>query len=161
MCDLPPLACGSSDSVAGDNDGQISHGPQLTALGKVSAGTATVRGHGDIESVLDVLGSALRRTSFSNQEMQEVRAALHAALDNAVRHGHRGDSARQVHIRYLINHAGLLAQVEDKGVGFRPEHAVVGRGLALMRQHMTEVRFNAVGNCVTLIKRRQPASITS
>jgi hypothetical protein len=107
MCDLPPLAArGAPDSAAGETNDQrhknsptAPHGPQLTAQGKVSAGTATVRVRGDIEPVLDVLSSALRRTSFGAQEMQDVRAALHAALDNAVRHGHQDNAARQVRIR--------------------------------------------------------------
>jgi anti-sigma regulatory factor (Ser/Thr protein kinase) len=125
----------------------------LTALGKVSAGTATVRHPRDVDPVLDILSDVLRRAGFDLQETLNVRIAVREAVVNAVQHGHRDDITRQVRIRYLINHAGLLAQVEDEGTGFRPDR-VVGRGLELMRQHMTEVSFNSLGNCVTLIKRR-------
>jgi len=142
----------------------------LTEVGKVWAGTATVRTTGDIEAVLDVLVDALRRNGFSQHEIFGIHLSLAEAIVNGVKHGHRGDSSKQVRIRYLINYAGLLAQVEDEGPGFvqarvlnphAPENLLreSGRGLLLMRAYMTEVRYNGPGNCVTLVKRRRgPAS---
>jgi len=154
---------------------QAEHGPSqllgflpeapLTETGKVWAGTATVRTTADMEAVLDVLVDALRRNSFSQQEIFGIHLALSEAIVNAVKHGHGGDSSKQVRIRYLINYVGLLAQVEDEGPGFVQArvldplaaanlHRDSGRGLLLMRSYMTEVRYNNVGNCVTLVKRR-------
>lgn len=137
----------------------------LTASGKVWAGTATVRALGDIELVLDLLLDALQRNGFSQQEIAGIQLSLTEAIINAVKHGHRYDVRKQVRIRYLINSVGLLAQVEDEGTGFRSASVLglqqsagsngeSGRGLLLMQHHMTEVRYNGVGNCVTLIKRR-------
>jgi serine/threonine-protein kinase RsbW len=134
------------------------------AAGRVLAGTAAVRAPGDIESVLRVLLDALERTGFTPDQTQSVQLAVREAILNAIEHGHKGDPTKQVRIRYLINPLGLLTQVEDEGLGFRPDWVEdsqdstqsQGRGLRLMRQHMTEVRYNASGNCVTLIKRRKP-----
>jgi serine/threonine-protein kinase RsbW len=141
---------------------------ELAAVGKVWAGTATVRTTGDIEPVLEVLDDALHRNGFSRKEIFGIHLSLTEAIVNAVKHGHCGDPRKQVRIRYLINYVGLLAQVEDEGPGFAqvrvldpcaPENVErdSGRGLLLMRSYMTEVRYNAAGNCVTLVKRR-PAS---
>jgi len=136
-----------------------------SGTGRVWAGTATVRTPSDIESVLRILLDALQRNGFCARDMQSVQLAVREAIVNAIEHGHRGDPTKQVRIRYLINPLGFLTQVEDEGPGFRPDWVMhppgtqvateqSGRGLRLMRQHMTEVRYNACGNCVTLVKRR-------
>jgi len=134
-----------------------------TASGRVWAGTATVRTMADIASVLHVLLDALQRNDFTAPEIQSIRLAVHEAIANAVKHGHQSDPGKQVRIRYLINHIGLLAQIEDEGPGFRPdwilnppgpEFRTPGRGLRLLLEHMSEVRYNACGNCVTLLKHR-------
>jgi len=70
-----------------------------------------------------------------------------------------------VRLRYLLRPDYLLAEIEDQGPGFRlkdvpdpfaPENRErpCGRGLLLMRNYMTWVRFNDIGNCVTLCRRR-------
>jgi len=162
--DEQPLA-GTRKSMAGEIPRPTRSEEPLTASGKVWAGTATVRTLGDIELVLDILLDALQRNGFSRQEIAGIHLSLTEAIVNAVKHGHRHDASKQVRIRYLINSIGLLAQVEDEGAGFRPASVLglqqatdsnsgVGGGLLLMQHHMTEVRYNGVGNCVTLIKRR-------
>jgi len=136
----------------------------LASSGRVWAGTATVRTVGDIAPVLQILLDALQRNNFRAQEIDSIRLAVQEAILNAVKHGHQDDPGKQVRIRYLINHVGLLAQVEDQGPGFRPDwilnprhserQEIQGRGLRLMLEHMSEVRHNACGNCVTLLKHR-------
>jgi serine/threonine-protein kinase RsbW len=137
----------------------------LIASGRVWAGTATVRTLADIASVLQVLLDALERNDFPAPEIQSIHLAVHEAIANAVKHGHQSDPGKQVRIRYLINHVGLLAQIEDEGPGFRPDWILNppspefrtpgrGRGLRLLVENMSEVRYNACGNCVTLLKHR-------
>ncbi len=137
----------------------------LPATGRVCAGTATVRSLTDMDGVLPILLDALQRHGFTDREIQGIQLAVREAIRNAIEHGHKGDPTRQVRIRYLLNPLGLLIQVEDEGAGFRPEWVLrpsespsdsnqIGRGLRLMKQHMSEVRYNASGNCVTLVKRR-------
>ncbi len=69
---------------------------------------------------------------------------------------------------WTIARDGLTVVVKDEGSGFDPAAAanreenvdfdtVFGRGLLIMRTFMDEIRYNAAGNEVTLIKRTQPA----
>jgi anti-sigma regulatory factor (Ser/Thr protein kinase) len=62
---------------------------------------------------------------------------------------------------------GFRIQIRDEGRGFNhravpdptdPENLErpTGRGLWLIRHYMHEVRFNAKGNAVTLVRRRSP-----
>jgi serine/threonine-protein kinase RsbW len=151
------------DPDQADPDGDSSR--PLTPSGRVWAGTATVRTLDDIASVLQVLLDALQCNDFPALQIHSIRLAVHEAILNAVKHGHQNDPGKQVRIRYLINHVGLLAQIEDEGPGFRPDWVLnppcpelrtpgCGRGLRLLVEHMSEVRYNASGNCVTLLKHR-------
>jgi len=152
----------------------------LASSGRVWAGTATVRTADDIGPVLQILLDALQRNNFPAEEIDGIREAVQEAILNAVRHGHQDDPSKQVRIRYLINHVGLLAQVEDEGPGFRPDWILnprhperptrntrcagaqcpdgQGRGLRMMLQQMSEVVYNPSGNCVTLLKHRPPST---
>jgi serine/threonine-protein kinase RsbW len=154
-----------SDKAAERSGGGTEASLSLAASGRVWAGTATVRTVSDITPVLQILHDALQRNNFHAEEIDSIRLAVHEAIRNALKHGHQDDPGKQVRIRYLINHVGLLTQVEDEGPGFRPEWILQprqperqdrsqGRGLRLMLQHMSEVRYNPSGNCVTLVKRR-------
>lgn len=75
--------------------------------------------------------------------------------------------SRKVRVRAELTPAAATFVVEDEGAGFdvsqlpdptdpanllRPS----GRGVLFMRVFMDEVRYNAIGNHVTLIKRREP-----
>jgi serine/threonine-protein kinase RsbW len=97
-----------------------------------------------------------------------VRVAVHEALTNAIKHGHRGDARKRVELRYRVDAAAVRVEVLDQGAGFDP--ALVpnplapenlerpsGRGLLLMRTFMTSVRHNERGNGVTLCRLRSAA----
>ena len=75
---------------------------------------------------------------------------------------------RRIHVSWTITRDGLTVVVKDDGPGFDPASCanreenvdfdtVFGRGLLIMRTFMDEVRYNAAGNEVTLVKRTQPA----
>jgi CheY-like chemotaxis protein len=72
---------------------------------------------------------------------------------------------RRVRLQALISRAEAVCVVADEGPGFDPTklpdptepsnlERAGGRGIFLVRTFMDEVRFNAAGNEVTLIKRR-------
>jgi hypothetical protein len=74
---------------------------------------------------------------------------------------------RRIHVTARISRAEAVFIIRDEGPGFDtaalPAAADLaeaergaGRGIILMRTIMDEVRFNAAGNEVTLVKRRAP-----
>ncbi|HZZ73055.1 MAG TPA: response regulator [Pirellulales bacterium] len=74
---------------------------------------------------------------------------------------------RRIHVQVSLNPSEARFVVRDEGPGFRPEDVPdptdpanlereSGRGLLLMRSFMDDVTYNAQGNEVTLIKRRDP-----
>jgi CheY-like chemotaxis protein len=79
---------------------------------------------------------------------------------------------RRVHVSWTIAREGITVVVTDDGSGFdaaasanREENVdfdtLFGRGLLIMRTFMDEIRYNAAGNEVTLIKRTRPAAESS
>jgi len=124
-----------------------------------------VRRPTEIEPVLEEVVAKLRAAGYSPRDEFGVRLALEEAVVNAIKHGHRGDPAKQVSVRYRVEADRATFEVEDQGPGFRPEQVPdplapenldrdCGRGLLLMRKFMTSVRHNAKGTCVTLCKCR-------
>jgi len=94
------------------------------------------------------------RTAFN--QMVEARSAEPSFRD------------RRLHVSWTVARDGLTVVVKDDGTGFdiaasanREENVdfdtVFGRGLLIMRTFMDEVRYNAAGNEVTLIKLTRPA----
>ena len=76
----------------------------------------------------------------------------------------RGDRNRKIHVQAKVSRAEALFVIRDEGPGFDasqlPDPAAPeshgkssGRGIILMKTIMDEVRFNADGNEVTLVKR--------
>lgn len=125
----------------------------------------SLRCRDEVVPTIEAIIAALEEADFSRKESFAVRLALEEAIVNAIKHGHRGDSSKQVRVRYCLTPGCLLAEVEDEGPGFRPEDVPdpltpenlerdCGRGLLLMRNYMTWVRYNSTGTCVTLCKRR-------
>jgi serine/threonine-protein kinase RsbW len=124
-----------------------------------------VRSCAEIEPVLAAVVDELTAAGYSRKEIFGVRLALEEAIVNAIKHGHRGDPAKEVRVRFRVGPAGMLAEVEDEGPGFDPNEVPdpldpdnlereCGRGLLLMRSYMTSVRYNDRGTCVTLCKER-------
>jgi serine/threonine-protein kinase RsbW len=120
----------------------------------------------EIAAALDPILADLEIVGFSPKEAFSVRMALEEALVNAIKHGHAGDPAKRVRLRYQLTEVRFLAEIEDEGPGFDPHQSPdplapenrernSGRGLFLIRFYMTWVRYNAAGTCVTLCKQRE------
>jgi serine/threonine-protein kinase RsbW len=128
----------------------------------------TLHGSDEIVPVLDNIEQSLDAAGYSGKETFGVRLALEEALVNAIKHGHKGDRSKKVHLRYLLTPKRFVADIEDQGPGFRidevPDPCAAenlerpcGRGLLLMRSYMTWVRFNKTGNRVTMCRRHRGA----
>jgi serine/threonine-protein kinase RsbW len=115
--------------------------------------------------VLDTVTAAMTAEGYSDHDVFAVRLSLEEAVVNALKHGNRGDPAREVRVSWYVEPSFVAATVRDQGEGFDPQRVPdplapenqdrpSGRGLLLMRRYMTRVRFNRRGNCLTLYKRR-------
>jgi anti-sigma regulatory factor (Ser/Thr protein kinase) len=76
---------------------------------------------------------------------------------------------RRIRVRAQLTTEQAVFTIRDQGRGFDPSilpdptdpgnlERVSGRGILLMRTFMDEVAYNDVGNCVKLIKRRDPTA---
>jgi len=118
----------------------------------------------EVVPVLERVVEALEAAGYGRRDVFGVRLALEEAIVNALKHGHRHDPAKEVHVRCRVTPGWILAEVEDQGPGFDPDRIPdpradenrgrdAGRGLLLMRRYM-DVRYNATGTRVTLVKHR-------
>ena len=91
--------------------------------------------------------------------------AIREALANAIIYGNAEDASKHVWVRALFGRNTAQVEVTDEGCGFDyrclPDPTVPfarmqprGRGLFLIRELVDEVRFNALGNSICLILRR-------
>jgi serine/threonine-protein kinase RsbW len=126
--------------------------------------TTTVQSVADLEQVIQAITAAAMATAgFQEDETLRLRLALEEALVNAHKHGHQGDWAKPIKLRYHVNENGVVAEIEDQGSGFDPTQVPdplaaenlerdSGRGLFLMRAYMSNVCHNTEGNCICLCK---------
>ena len=119
----------------------------------------------EVDRVLERLAAALAGVGYPTRDVFSVRLAVEEAIVNALKHGHQGDSSKEVRVASLVRPQQVLLVIEDEGLGFEPDELpdplapenlerACGRGVFLMRHYVTWVRFNDRGNCVTLCKRR-------
>jgi serine/threonine-protein kinase RsbW len=119
----------------------------------------------EVAACINAILDALRPLDYNEQILFGVRLALEEALVNAIRHGHRNDASKTVHIRFQPTAQQLLVEIQDEGPGFDPDgvpdplspenlERPGGRGVFLMRHYMTWVSVNEQGNCVTMCRSR-------
>jgi YesN/AraC family two-component response regulator len=99
----------------------------------------------------------------SSQLKQQDEAAFHRLI--AERRQQPPYSDRRLRVAVQMTSERAAVAVEDEGPGFDPRtlpdptdpanlESIGGRGLLLIRTFMDEVSFNAAGNRITLVKRR-------
>jgi serine/threonine-protein kinase RsbW len=115
--------------------------------------------------VLEEVMRQLAALRWSDRDLFGVRLALEEALMNAIKHGNGFDPNKDVEIVCRLATDFLHIEIQDEGPGFRledvpdptdPENLEKpsGRGIVLMRNFMTHVEYNEIGNRVILEKRR-------
>src|SRR5262249_34922324 len=123
-----------------------------------------------IDSLLERLAAMVREWNYPHQDVVAVRLALNEALDNALTHGHRGDTSKSACVCASISAREVVVCVQDEGPGFNPAAladllCAVGedqpsvRGLQLMRNCTTALYYNSSGNRVTFKRRRSPSHV--
>ncbi|MCH8164673.1 MAG: ATP-binding protein [Planctomycetes bacterium] len=107
----------------------------------------------------------IERRGYGRSSRFAVRLAMAEALANALEHGNRNDPGKTVRLEYRIARSWVVIEIEDQGVGFDPQAVPdptrqenlgipCGRGIVLMRAHMTEVDFPPPDNrvCMTYVR---------
>lgn len=113
--------------------------------------------------------AALRRCGYDPDTTFAIKLAFEEAVTNAAKHGNRGDTGKQIHLRYYVDPQRVVIMVRDEGHGFRPEEIPdptadenlerpCGRGIMLMCSYMTKVHFRERGNEVWMLKEKPVAS---
>ena len=123
----------------------------------------------------DFLLNLCQTTPFDNEQVMHLRQAMMEMAHNAIEWGNKHQSQRLVTIRYRVYEDRIEIIVRDQGPGFDMQnlpHAAAsddpfshldvrdklglragGFGLMICKGMVDELRYNDVGNEVTLIKR--------
>ena len=114
------------------------------------------------EITLRVAGTA----GFDEDEQHRIEMAVHESMINAIWHGNKNDSSKNVWLQFKIYRDRLEIRIRDQGNGFDPHRIpdplendnllnVSGRGIFLIRAFMDEFKvenINGAGTEVTMVK---------
>jgi len=88
-----------------------------------------------------------------------ILLSMREALTNAILHGNQENPQKMIRYRVHLDEGDLVMEVEDEGAGFDWKQHIKrkprvssesGRGLFIMRQYASDVRFNERGNRLVL-----------
>jgi serine/threonine-protein kinase RsbW len=125
-----------------------------------------------LESAREVVGRLAAAAGFDADRSQDIEAALHECLVNAILHGNRGDGSRRVTLELEVDRSGLEIRVRDEGSGFDPARLPdplafenlcksSGRGILLMKALMDDVTFRRVrgGGMEVRMRKSRPGAV--
>ena len=115
--------------------------------------------------VLDRFLQAVQNAGWEGRDFFHIQMACEEALVNAVTHGNKQAEDKQVELDLRISPEQIYIRIKDEGQGFCPEtlpdprdddrlECVHGRGVLLIKEMMSEVRYIGCCNEVEMIKRR-------
>ena len=116
------------------------------------------------ELISELLEAMLQR-GWTATDQFHVHLAYQEAMTNAVVHGNRRSLDKTVDVEMGCDDQQVWIRITDQGAGFDADavpdprredlrEIPGGRGLLLMSEVMSEVRYNASGNQITLTKHR-------
>jgi anti-sigma regulatory factor (Ser/Thr protein kinase)/ActR/RegA family two-component response regulator len=117
-----------------------------------------------MNGVLHYLIERVSKLGLIKPERSNLFVALDEAFVNAVKHGNRNDPSKMVRITAELSAKEARFTVEDEGNGFNLQEIPdpcdpanlfksSGRGVLLIYNIMDEVKYNARGNQLTMVKR--------
>jgi len=118
------------------------------------------------QRVMDEVLEQLEQHHWVKHDIYSVHLALQEGLANAIKHGNRLDASKQVHFTCQMSSDLLRIEITDEGEGFDPStipdpteedrlECPDGRGVMLMRNFMSRVKYNETGNSIFLEKERE------
>lgn len=119
--------------------------------------------------LIDETVSTMREFGWSESETFGVNLAIVEAVTNAIKHGNRNDRSKTYYLRVEVTPIQVRVMVRDEGDGFdcslirdprKGENLEFpnGRGIFLMREYMSAVHFNRIGNELMMVKNRTGAA---
>lgn len=137
--------------------------PPVLAPAVTRGDLAVVGGLKAVQRLAEQITQAATEVGCSSREVFHARLAIEEALANAVKHGNKHDPDKAVYVTYDVNEQRMIVTVRDEGSGFdrrslpdptdeanleRPG----GRGVLLINSFVDSVKYNEIGNSVTLVK---------
>jgi serine/threonine-protein kinase RsbW len=137
--------------------------PPRTPAG-IRGDLAVVGGLKAVQRIVEQIAEAVAEVGCSSREMFHVRLAIEEALANAVKHGNKHDPDKAVYVTYDVDEQRMIVTVRDEGSGFDrrslPDPTAEenltrpgGRGVLLINSFVDSVKYNEIGNSVTLTKK--------
>jgi serine/threonine-protein kinase RsbW len=118
-------------------------------------------------AVIDQLMAALEAAGWIGRDLFHVQMAIEEAIVNAIEHGNKRDATKQVHVVFHVFVDRAELSITDQGNGF--DHRNIadptveerleqprGRGVMLIRELMSESKYNEKGNSLWMLKVRSP-----
>ena len=124
-----------------------------------------------VVDVCEQVLSKLESYGFGKDDIFAVHLALEEAFLNAVKHGNKMDSSKDVKIDYSVDLDKIEISLTDEGDGFEPTSVADprygddlykpgGRGLLLMNSYMDVVKFNETGNSLYMVRYKEKPPLT-
>ena len=115
--------------------------------------------------------SELKANKYKQEDIFAVHLALEEAFTNAITHGNKMNSDKEVKIDYSVGLDKFEISMMDEGEGFDPSavpdprygenlYKINGRGLLLMHSYMDVVEFNDRGNSVRMVRYKEKPRLT-
>ena len=115
--------------------------------------------------------SELKANKYKQEDIFAVHLALEEAFTNAITHGNKMNSDKEVKIDYSVGLDKFEISMMDEGKGFDPSaipdprygenlYKINGRGLLLMHSYMDVVEFNNRGNSVRMVRYKEKPRLT-
>ncbi|MBN1807391.1 MAG: ATP-binding protein [Sedimentisphaerales bacterium] len=119
-----------------------------------------------VVEVCEQVLSQLEVNGFGKDDIFAVHLALEEAFLNAVKHGNKMDSSKEVKIDCNVDFDKIEISLTDEGEGFEPSSVADprfgedlykpgGRGLLLMNSYMDVVKFNETGNSLYMVRYKE------
>ncbi len=116
-------------------------------------------------AVQEQLVALMEKCGYSDRDVFAMRLSLEEGITNAIRHGNKFDSGKEVAVRCTIDNLRMVVIVQDQGDGFHPEEVPdptaeefierpCGRGLLLMRAYLNHCEYSDGGRCLTMERER-------
>lgn len=116
-------------------------------------------------SAQEKLVALMEKFEYSMRDVFAMRLSLEEGITNAIRHGNKFASDKNVIIRCDISTEKMRVVIVDEGDGFDPEDVPdptleefierpCGRGLMLMRAYLNVCEYSDGGRCLTMERER-------